>query len=233
MDSGPLTASLGVILLLIWVTGTVLVWWYSWLAAAAFASAAALTLTPAHALPLPSLLVAVSTALALWSLFANLASALNRRSPSPAETGERLVSDGSPISSRHCVICHRPTEAAVCADCTTALGASTDAWLVGESPAVPNQDRAHGHQSKDAPEEALPVTRLPARRLQERASSRMSISVGFWVTGASFGPPISCGSLCTPDPRVIHQLEAEHEMATPTHISLVLGVLGDVGDPYV
>jgi hypothetical protein len=132
MDSDPLTATLGTILLLAWTAGAIVVWWSPWLAALVFALAAALT--PEHELPVTTLLMAVSAALAVWSLLADLASTLHRGSQEGTDTdNDRTMSPAAeqPMLLKPCVICQRPTGSSICAACRVALGPHAEAWLTG------------------------------------------------------------------------------------------------------
>jgi hypothetical protein len=127
----PATIALGSILVMAWVGGTVLVWQRSWFATLAFAIAAALPLTPEHALPASSLLVAVSAALAVWSWLAGMASWLRGISRTPGTVVARVTVDEQPFPPQRCVICQEPTHATICASCVEILGPLAESWQQG------------------------------------------------------------------------------------------------------
>jgi hypothetical protein len=138
--SATLTVTLGMVLLLAWIAGTLLVWRQAWLAALVFASAAALPLTPEHALPQPFLLIACSASLALWSWLAGIAASREeRRRPEVHPVGEPANLEAHKIPLQRCLICLEPTEAPICAACTEALGSEVVLWLpqAGRDPVFP------------------------------------------------------------------------------------------------
>jgi hypothetical protein len=128
--SASVTITLGIVLLLAWIAGTLLVWRHAWLAALTFTSVAALPLTPEHALPQPILLIACSASLALWSWLAGIAASReNRRRPEVHSVGESANVGAYRIPLRRCLICLEPTETTICAACTKALGPQVALWL--------------------------------------------------------------------------------------------------------
>jgi hypothetical protein len=126
------TIALGCVLLLIWILGAILVWWYPRLAGLGFASAVALPLIPEHALPVPALLVAVSAALAVWSLLISLAAWLGQAGRTPISPLDEDHDEGLSTRLQPCAICHEPTRTRICAACATALGPGADVWLRDE-----------------------------------------------------------------------------------------------------
>lgn len=133
------TIALGSVLVLTWAVGTVLVWQRPWFATLTLATAAVLPLTPEHALPLPSLLVAVSAGLAVWSWLAGMASWLMERKRPLAEPDDQpvtveeqpIASKSRPVPLQACVICQGPTQTTICAACGEALGPLAETWQQG------------------------------------------------------------------------------------------------------
>jgi hypothetical protein len=128
--SATLTVTLGMVLLLAWISGTLLVWRHVWLAALVFASAAALPLTPEHALPQPFLLVAISASLAIGSGLAGVATPREKpRRPQVHPVGKPANVEAHRIPLGCCLICLEPTETTICTACTKALGPQVALWL--------------------------------------------------------------------------------------------------------
>jgi hypothetical protein len=136
--SASVTITLGIVLVLAWLAGTLLVWRHSWLAAFSFASVSALPLIPEHALPQPALLVACSASLAIWSGLVGVATSRKEpRHPEVHPVGKRANGEEHPMRLRRCLICLEPTEGPICAACTKALGPQVEVWLPETNPISP------------------------------------------------------------------------------------------------
>jgi mono/diheme cytochrome c family protein len=124
------TIAFGTILLLAWAIGPILIWWRPWLTALSYVGTAVLVLTPEHALPQPALVIAVSAALAVWSLLAGLASWLTARKRAwDGADAQQIAGESQPVPRQVCVVCHGPSDTPLCASCAAALGPDVDAWL--------------------------------------------------------------------------------------------------------
>jgi len=125
----PVTALLCGVLVVAWVAGSGLVWRQPLAAAGTFAAAAVLPLTPEQGLPAPSLLIAVSAALAVWSVLASLLPSRERRALAPYRPADQGPAEWEPQEpARTCVICHGPSSTVICAPCAAALGPQIDLW---------------------------------------------------------------------------------------------------------
>jgi len=131
LPGAPLTLPLGLILMLAWSGGAILVWRHSWSAAIIFACAAIVPLTPGRALPLGELLFAVSAALSVWAVLITVTRYLNRTAPTLVDSLSYL---GSPDSADHergvCIVCHGPSDGQLCESCRSVIGEEESVWSV-------------------------------------------------------------------------------------------------------
>jgi hypothetical protein len=149
--SASVTITLGTVLLLAWLAGTLLVWRHSWLAAFSFASVSTLPLTPEHALPQPYLLMACSASLALGSWLAGFVNSLEQRRRAQVLMVDNPTGvESHRIQLQGCLICLEPAETTICAACTEALGHEVGLWLPQpETPSV-DHDGVHGVSAEGA-----------------------------------------------------------------------------------
>jgi len=134
----PLTLPLGAVVVLAWGTGTVLVWRHPWGAAVVFAATAGMPLASKDALPSAALLVAMSAALAVWSLLAIVSPYLvttDQTHAVPAAAGD--VEGTRTRESRQCLICHGSSVETLCAGCAAALGEQRVMWSASPTPTPP------------------------------------------------------------------------------------------------